>query len=472
MADIEPLAAALSRAGHKKISIFHSNLTAKEQFVTWGKARNDEISLMVGTRGAIFLPFFKLNSILVDNEQDENHKHWDQAPRYQAKDVALELARLHSAQLHFMSYSPSFESYYKVYKKIYTLCSEASPITRQSQWLKRKPEIALPRTIDLRDERRAKNYSLFSAAAMDAVSAAEEDVFLFINRLGFATSVGCHDCGFILNCQNCKLPMVYHDSDRQLHCHYCKKMMGMIALCPKCESSAVQLRGAGTELVEKETRRLLANNPTHDIIRIDRDSSSLSPRTGKPAVIIGTEMAMPHIRWGHTSVIIFLDMDKQLGLPEYSAIESAWHTLQRVEYHRRQNSVLLLQTFHPEHPLFRSLIEPDRIYRTELSARKSLLYPPYTYITRYLYGHASPQLAEREATLGYGTLQRMLTDAQSKAILLYPIETQPKFFRGKYWYTLVTKLPTDSWREILPKLNLAMPDLWKIDPNPINILQP
>ncbi len=153
-------------------------------------------------------------------------------------------------------------------------------------------------------------------------------------------------------------------------------------------------------------------------------------------------------------------------------MESVWHALARVEYNRSKTSEFLIQTFHPEHTVFRSLLEPDRIYRIELSARQALSYPPYVYLARYLCGQAGASVAEREAKRVYREIKSALTNQPNQATLLPPIETHPPWHRGKYWYALIAKLPPESWPQTLIKLNQSFGDFWKIDPNPINLLQP
>lgn len=434
---------------------WHSDMTPKEQFAGWFAVRNGEKRIVAGLRSALFLPFPRLDRIVIDYEHDENHKSWDGAPRYHAKDVAELLADLSGATLHCMSFSPSVENYFHIFSGRLALSRRKKQITKPEQLL--SPIRERPEIVDMRDERKKKNFSLFADRSVDAIQSASGDIFLFLNRVGFATSVGCNDCGYIARCPSCQLPFIYHEEKRMLACHHCRTQTPLPLSCPVCASPVVQLRGAGTESAEKEIRRILGVQNPRAIVRIDRESEGGMPDTEKSRIIIGTDMALPHIRWDKTDCIVFLDFDKQLAIPEYMSTERAWHRIAEVQYKRSSDSRFFIQTFHPEHMLFRSLSEPDRFYRTELSGRKAFGYPPYAYLVRYIHD-------ARDAFA--------LTDGSLSSILTPPVETHPKYSRGIYWQTRMARLSADAWQEELPMLNARVPQTWKIDPHPISLLAP
>lgn len=454
----------------KDALVWHGELSEKEKFSAWRAVRNGEARVILGTRSAVFLPFPALDRVIVDAEHDENHKSWDSAPRYHAKDLAALLAERFGAALHLASFSPSVDAYHAIFAGEYRQANtEETP--KKTERLFVSPAM-LPKVIDMRDERKKKNYSLFADGTADAILSATGDVFLFLNRIGFATSVGCNDCGNILRCPSCRLPFVYEEAIRSLVCHYCGVREPFPLSCPVCASPVVQLRGAGTELAERDVRRLLGDAP-RDIVRIDSTSPQrLQADSGKPRVIVGTEMAFPAVRWDKTSLSVFLDIDKQMALPEFRAVERAWHLIEETRYRLPTDGQLIIQTFNPDHHLFRSLKEPDRLYRTELSTRKTLGYPPYAYLTRAILGKASETDAAREAAELAKAVSALLTEAKKPIILHPPIETHPKRLRGLYSHVLVARLEIHRWQEDLPWLNAQFPDEWKIDPNPLSLLAP
>lgn len=446
---------------------WHSGMTEKERFDAWVRVRNGEGSVVVGTRSAVFLPFSSLHAVIIDYEHDENHKQWEGAPLYHAKDVAGLLAEIFGAHMHAASFSPSFESYRGVFDGSMLRCGEGAPPKKSERWL--APIQTLPTVISMREERKKKNFSLFAEAVEGALRHARGDIFLFLNRTGFATSVGCNDCGYGALCSSCALPLVFHESDATLRCHYCARTEPMPLTCPSCGAPVVALRGAGTELAEKELRRLVGAPKDADILRVD-STTAPPPDSGKRRFVIGTEMAFPWIRWGHTDCIVFLDIDKQMNIPEFNAIERVWHLIETVQYHRQKESVFLIQTVHPEHLLFRSLREPDRLYRTDLASRKSLGYPPYAYLVRYIIENRDADDVKKTSASAHIALQRRLTEEKKRIILHPPIETHPAWYRGAHRRVMIARLLPDRFHKDLPWLNSQFSDEWGIDPNPVSLL--
>ena len=68
--------------------------------------------IVIGARSSLFLPFSRLGLIIVENEQDILFKQTEPAPRYNARDAAVMLGRIHGAGVVLGAPSPSLESYH------------------------------------------------------------------------------------------------------------------------------------------------------------------------------------------------------------------------------------------------------------------------------------------------------------------------------------------------------------------------
>ena len=449
--------------------IWHSQLTTKQQFERWLQIRSGERTIVLGTRGAVFLPIPNLQTIIIDYEHAENHKHWDQAPRFHVKDVAPLLAAATGATIHPMSYSPSVEGY----DHDNTMSSPRRTSGESTTAIKISPDIRL---IDLRAERRAGRFGLIADEIKETMRETVGDIFIFINRLGFSTSVGCNGCGYVARCERCQLPLIYHQKTSRLHCHYCQIQIKPNYVCPRCQNRVVQLRGAGTEFVETGVKKLFGDRLDHEIMRIDseRDPSTVAQDKifQKPRIVVGTRMAFRHVRWEKTDLIVYVGIDQQLSLPEYRATEAVWHTVQETLYRKTAASRLYIQTFNPDNLLFQSLRAPEGFYERELKSRRALGYPPYQYLARYFYGQREARLAEREAERVYALLKSHLTKEKKSARISRAIEMQPRFYRNQFWYVIIVKLNPENWPDELFWLNQFIPANWKIDPNPISLLSP
>jgi len=462
--DIAELTAQLPKELCECIIIWHSELSQKEQFDAWMRVRNEPNALVIGTRGAVFLPFFGLSSIIIDIEHDEQHKHWDMAPRFHAKDIASLLAAQYGSARHDISYSPSPESYYLVHKK--KAAGDAERIAP-------RPAPESMRIIDMQDERRSGNFNVLSEPLAEALLSARGDVFLYVNRKGYASAAGCRDCGHVMRCETCGLPHTYSEQKRKLLCHHCRSSAPFTGICPVCRGVLTPFSGPGTEQIETVVTGLLPSQHGARIIRMDSDAE-LPPlkEEGRRRVIIGTEMAFGLVRWEQTDVIGFVTLDAELAIPEYRAAENAWHRLQETIFCMKKDAWCFVQTNNKNQLVVRGLRQPDRFYRTELSMRKALGYPPYTYLVRFFGGAATEQESKKTARAVYETLSLQLTEHQKRATLRPPITMHPSYFRRQYWHAILATVPSDSWQETVPLLARHVPHTWKIDPNPISLLHP
>ncbi len=442
--------------------VWHSELSQKEQFEAWMKVRNGEKKIIIGTRGAVFLPFPKLDRIIIDFEQKENHKHWDQNPRFHVKDIAELLAKLYGAPITHLSYSPSAEAYFLIHKNKYSVQSDRLCLLQKNEQVQ---------LVNMKDERRAGNYNIFAESVETALRASTGNVFIHLNRRGYATAVICQDCAQTLSCPTCTTALVYSEKTRFLSCHYCHYTTPLPATCPTCLSPLIQMKGLGIEQVDHQIRKIFPQTNI-DILRIDKDTNVSKKEHTTREIIIGTDTAFSFVDWSKTDCVVFLDVDKDLAHPEYRTEERVWQRLMDVIYFMNTSTNCFIQTYNPRHLVYRSLSEPDRFYRTTLNQRKTFLYPPYSSIVRLLYGHGDQHQVKQSAERLRTVIQTELTRNKKKAILSQALEMNPRYYRRKYWYTLIVRFPVDQWQDDLVWLNTLVPTDWKVDPNPISLLSP
>lgn len=95
-----------------RVTLYHSRL---------GERRRAEIyrrllasgggELVLGVRSALFLPLPSFGLVIVDEEHDQSYKQAEPAPRYNARDCAVWMARRSGAKCLLASATPSIESY-------------------------------------------------------------------------------------------------------------------------------------------------------------------------------------------------------------------------------------------------------------------------------------------------------------------------------------------------------------------------
>ena len=92
-----------------RIAVLHSGLGEGERADEWRRIRAGDVDLVVGTRTALLAPLADVGLIVVDEEHEAAYKS-DRTPRFQARDAALELARLAGAAVVLGSATPSVET--------------------------------------------------------------------------------------------------------------------------------------------------------------------------------------------------------------------------------------------------------------------------------------------------------------------------------------------------------------------------
>ena len=438
-------------------AVINSDLTEKELFELWYKIRNGEIHTVIGTRRALFMPWNNLQTIIVDDESNPNHKSWDMAPRVHAREAALMLAHAHAARCVLSGHTPSVESEYFARAGVYQ--SETKLVNLHSDTT----------VIDMRDERRGRNYSFLSNELRTAMTATTTgDIFLFLNRKGSSSYVGCRDCGFVAKCEKCQRGMVYHEKTSTLECHFCHIKKPMFLSCPSCRGANVIMYGAGTQLVENELRK--NNTSKREIVRLDADTQTLHTLDEtKNKIIVGTQIAWDKVNWNKVSLMAFLEADTALFIPEYKMAENVWWQLRDAQFRLPQNSGLFIQTSHTEHHAIANLTTPNRFYTQEGSERRLFRYPPYNYLIRAYIGQKTPDLARKAAESACLKL-KTLTSGSLDTIISDPLPFSPFYTNGAYWFAIIIKTKYDKYKQTTKLIAQNLSDEWKFDPNPNNLL--
>ena len=363
-----------------RVSTLHSRLSDGEKYDQFERAKKHEIDIMIGPRSALFTPFDDLGLIVIDEEHEHTYKS-DQMPKYHATEVAAELAQLHNASLVLGSATPSIGSYYRAMNneyRLYTLNSRAK-------------EAALPavHTVDLREELKAGNRSIFSNSLKEAIGKRLNDgeqVMLFLNRRGYSGSVSCRSCGQSIKCPHCDVSLSKH-SNGKLICHYCGYEMQSVKACPSCGSPMIGPMGIGTQAVEEQIKKMF---PYASVLRMDADTtkqkgdyeSILSTFANREAdILVGTQMIVKGHDFPYVTLVGILAADMSLNANDYRAGERTFQLLVQAAGRAGRDSrpgEVIIQTYRPDHYAVRAAVSQDykAFYEEEIGYRSMLMYPP------------------------------------------------------------------------------------------------
>ncbi|HET7829130.1 MAG TPA: primosomal protein N', partial [Candidatus Limnocylindrales bacterium] len=385
-----------------RIAVLHSALGEGERADEWRRIRAGDVDLVVGTRTALLAPLADVGLIVVDEEHEAAYKS-DRTPRFQARDAALELARLAGAAVVLGSATPSVESVGHArtgrYRRVRLPVRAAGT----------EPVVT---AVDMRAELAAGNRGLLSLALTQALEALDTDrgdrAILVLNRRGTASVVVCRDCGTVQSCPDCDRPLVYHQAGTTLRCHHCGRAWPPATRCPSCQSPRIRYLGGGTERVEREVRERF---PRLRVGRLDRDvveRRGAAERVldafagGALDVLVGTSLVAKGIDVPEVTLVGVVSADIALNLPDERAAERTYQLLaQAVGRAGRgdRRGTAFIQTYRPEHRAIRAVVDgsADAFYDEELALRERFGSPPFGRLVKLTVGVAEREAAERDA---------------------------------------------------------------------------
>ena len=402
------LTARLQNVFGDKVVVYHSRFSDAERAEIWQNLLHDEGSprLIVGARSSVFLPFSGLGLVIVDEEHEQSYKQIDPAPRYNARDVAVVLSRLHGAKTLLASATPTVETYYKAESGRFGLVS----------LLERYGGVRLPR-IEVIDMGRAHlKGEVRDSLALATINLAESaladgrQVIIFNNRRGYSPLARCTQCQYIPRCVDCDVALTYHKGIDRLVCHYCGREYPNPKLCPSCGQPTMQVVGYGTERVEDGTATIF---PQARILRMDLDTTRNKDSYSRiiddfsahrADILIGTQMVAKGLDFAGVSTVIALNADMLINFPDYRSSERAFAMLEQVAGRagRREGipGNVVIQTSRPDHPVIKFVLSHDFMgfYKHELSQRKEYLYPPFTRLIYVFVRHRDRDVCRHAAT--------------------------------------------------------------------------
>jgi len=454
-----------------KIAVMHSKLSMGEQFDEWWRIKQGEFDVVIGPRSAVFAPQPDLGLIVVDEEHEWTYKQYEQSPRYNAKNVAIELARLTGSVVILGSATPDVISYYRSGLGEYRLLELPERIAKGEKQIK---------IVDMREELKAGNRSIFSRSLGSCIGRAladKEQVILFLNRRGTATFVQCRDCGYVLRCKRCDISMTYHSAAEDLVCHHCNNHRRLPSTCPECKSSRIKFLGLGTQKVEEEINLLF---PQARLLRWDRDaiSSKYSHEeilerfmAHEADILIGTQMIAKGLDFPLVTLVGVINADVNLNLPDFRSAERTFQLLFQVAGRAGRGSLggqVIVQSYAPEHYAVSCVAEEnyDCFYKREISLRRQYWNPPFSRLARLLYTDTDDELCRKEADVMYRRLKEEADSWGSRISLIGPAPAFVRRVRGRYRWQIIMR--SEDPVHLLSRI--AMPPRWAVDIDPVSLL--
>ncbi|OGF19110.1 primosomal protein N' [Candidatus Falkowbacteria bacterium RIFCSPHIGHO2_02_FULL_45_15] len=446
----------------QQITLLHSGLSKSDQLINWRQAQTSGARIFLGTRRAVLTSFYNLGLIIVEEEQSLSYKQWDMAPRYDARTAAEKKAALYNCQLIFGASAPTVRAYFKAQKENYKLLAlnAGKPSRLQNVNI-----------IDMREELRSGNYSIFSDALQSALAqilTTKKQAIMFVNRRGESTFVMCRDCGHVVRCPRCRSALMEH-ATKILSCNHCNFKTPSPLICPACRSPRIKGFGTGVEKVERELKKIF---PAAKISRLDTSITpslkNLSQRqqefvNGKIDILVGTQVALP-LSSPNLALVAAINIDSILNFPDWQTDERAWQILHQIS-RRDDAGQAIIQTYNPDNKILRQLArgEFNSFYETTLRERANLKYPPAAKMIKLICKSDDYDRLQAESLAAVAKLRNALTGQQ----VIGPLKPMPEKIRDFWRREIILKLDLNYNSAILKNILCNLSNEWSIDVDPL-----
>jgi primosomal protein N' (replication factor Y) len=373
------------------VALLHSALGDGERYDEWRRLRSGEARIAVGPRSAVFAPVARLGLVVVDEEHDASYKH-EGDPRYDARRVAAERARLAGARLLAGSATPRPETWARLPRLELRERADGRPL----------PPV---RVLDMR----GAGHPLHPETRR-ALGEARKGIVL-LNRRGWSNFLTCRSCGKVWECPQCDVALVLHRAQGAIACHHCGHHERVPQRCDACGSLSVARYGAGTERVEHELREAL----DVPVFRLDADTAGakdavpelLARFDAAPAgLLLGTQMVAKGHDFPDVTLGVVLDADSTLRFPDFRAEERTFALIAQLAGRAGRGprgGHVLVQTASPGAPAIQAAARHDTpgFVAGELGRREALRYPPFADLIRIVFS-AEGAAAARAAAAQVG----------------------------------------------------------------------
>ncbi len=433
------------------IGIYHSKFNDFEKTETWNRVfAEQDFRIILGVRSSLFLPFKHLGLIIIDEEHENSYKQHDSAPRYNARDGAIMLAKMHGAKTLLGTATPCIETYFNAQIGKYGLV----------ELQKRYSDIEMPEilTVDVREffkKRQMKSH--FSPVLLQFIENAlnnNEQIILFQNRRGYSPYLECETCGWIPECEHCDVSLTYHKDSNSLVCHYCGFSMEFPSHCLACGDYSLRTKGFGTEKIETEIATFF---PSIKTARMDLDTTRSKKsyqkiisdfESRKIDILVGTQMISKGLNFDNVSIVGIMNADAMLNFPDFRADERSFQLITQVSGRagrRYKRGKVIIQTQQPEHPILKFIEVNDffAMYLSQLAERKKFLYPPFFRLIQLTLRHKHLEVVKKASTFFAEMLRKELN------LVLGP--TSPAVSRVKNYHLKNILIKID--RKISPEIS-------------------
>jgi len=275
----------------------------------------------------------------------------------------------------------------------------------------------------------------------------KEQIILLQNRRGYAPIYRCRDCGEMIICPTCSIPLTYHRVGENLQCHFCGHLQTKIPQqCSHCNSSNLALFGTGTQKVEDIIRETF---PNAKVARLDMDTTRSGKaltntltkfKDGKIDILLGTQMIAKGLDFDNVTLVGIINADTGLFLPDFRSGERSFQLIYQAagrSGRRKIQGEVVIQTYNADNPVIRYAARLDlkKYYNIMIGERKELNYPPFNWLAKTEFSGTKKSIVDKTANAIRNSFQKKFKGLE----ILGPAWCYRERLRGKYRMQIVFK---------------------------------
>lgn len=408
-----------------RVLTYHSSMSSSEKKKVWDITQSDEPYILIGVRSSIFLPLKNVGLIVIDEEHDNSFKQEDRCT-YHTRDIGIKLASLKNIPIILGSATPTMESLNSLKGTDNYIRLEKRPLNLEM------PDIEI---VDARiSGNQEEDVWPFTQRSIEEIKTRlidNEQVLVFVNRLGFASYVQCRSCGESFNCLNCSSSLKYFKTTNSLNCQFCDFKMPYPESCPSCGNMKLLQKGFGTE---KLAEVLEATFPEKNVGRFDRGAvktfNELKEVLDKFErreidILVGTQMLSKGHNFKGVNLVVLLGIDSQLNFPDFRSNENAFQLITQTAGRpgrSEKKGKVLIQTLYPENKIFDDIKNYDHetFYENERQVRETLNYPPFSRLVAVYVNSRFQNKARDEMLKASGLIKHLVENHFTEVDILGP----------------------------------------------------
>ncbi len=384
-----------------KVAVVHSAMSDTDRWEQLSRVRSGDAGVLIGPRSAVFAPFHHLKLILVDEEHDGSYKQ-STGLTYNGRDIAVLRGRMEKASVVLGSATPSMESYNNALAGRYRLLElperatgrplpeievisalkpfKSSVGPEQSKQFKKGDVLGEDNSEIPIDESIVK-------ALRDNLEQGRQSIVL-VNRRGYAYYLFSLETKKAVQCPHCSISMTLHARSTKLRCHYCDYSTTSEKIIQDSPNDTFISVGYGSQKAEDCIQQKL---PNARVVRLDSDilaQRDLLPQTmakfrnGEIDILVGTQILAKGHDFPNVTLIVILEVDQLLGLPDFRAGERTFQLVVQAAGRAGRADLagkVLIQSLRAGHPVVVSAVSQNykEFAERELKFRRVQDYPPF-----------------------------------------------------------------------------------------------